>query len=184
MSLAEPTNQCGLDVGHGHGVHFYPGLLLLKMSHDGAFKFSIGDRWRESKSDGHADGVVGGQIVEVALGFVNGPIREQGVLQKDDIAEAGFDRHIFVGVLLGVGEKLGQFANDGVLDGDGVVGYLSNNIRAPDGGIGMNSFFISESNRSEVVGGTGPLERGLSFSNHFVNGAVTGVAIIGNWWGR
>ena len=45
MGLAEPTNQCcGLNVGHRHGVHFYPGLLLLKMSHDGAFRFAIGDR--------------------------------------------------------------------------------------------------------------------------------------------
>ena len=86
MSLAEPTNQCGLNVGHRHGVHFYPGLLLLKMSHDGAFKFAIGDRWRESKSEGHSDGVVGGQTVEVALGFVHGPIWEKVVLRKDGIA--------------------------------------------------------------------------------------------------
>ena len=86
MSLIEPTNQCGLNVGHGHGVHFYPGLLLLKMSHDVAFKFSIGDGWRESKPEGHLDGAVGGLIVEVALGFVNGPIWKKVVLRKDGIA--------------------------------------------------------------------------------------------------
>ena len=40
-------------------------------------------------------------------------------------------------MLLGVGEKLRQFANDGVLDSGGVIGCLGNNIRAPDGGIGM-----------------------------------------------
>ena len=152
MSPAEPTNQCGLDVGHGHGVHFYPGLLLLKMSHDFAFKFAIGDRQRESKPEGHADSVVSDKIVEVAFVFVNGPIQEKIVLRKDNIAEAGFDHDIFVVVFLEVGEKMGQFANDEVLDGDGVVGCLSNNIRAPDGGIGMNSFFPSESNWGEVVG--------------------------------
>ena len=86
MGLAEPTNQCGLNVGHRHGVYFYPGLLLLKMLHDGVFKFSIGDRWRESKPEGHSDGVVGGQVVEVALGFVNESIWEKVVLQKDSIA--------------------------------------------------------------------------------------------------
>ena len=68
MSLTEPINQCGLDVGHGHGVYFYRGLLLLKMSHDVAFKFALGDRWRDSKPEGHVDGVVGDKIVEVALG--------------------------------------------------------------------------------------------------------------------
>ena len=61
-------------------------------------------------------------------------------------------------MLLGVGEKLGQFANDGVLDSDGVVGCLGNNIRAPDGGIGMNSFFPGKSNRGEVVKQAGLLE--------------------------
>ena len=152
MSLAEPTYQCGIDVGHGHGVHFYPGLLLLKMSHDVAFKFAIGDRWRESKPEGHLDGAIGDKIVEVALGFVNGPIREKVVLRKGDITDACFDHDIFGVVLLGVGEKLGQFANDGVLDGDGVDGCLSNNIGAPDGEIGMNSFFPGESNGGAVVG--------------------------------
>ena len=55
-------------------------------------------------------------------------------------------------MFLGAGEKMGQFANEGVLDGDGIVECLSNNIRAPDGGIGMNSFFPSESNRGKIVG--------------------------------
>ena len=70
MGLTESTNQCGLNVGHRHGVYFYPGLLLLKMPHDGAIKFAIGDCWRESKPEGHSDSAIGGHIVEVALGFV------------------------------------------------------------------------------------------------------------------
>ena len=55
------------------------------------------------------------------------------MVQKEDIAEADFDRDIFVVVFLCVGEKLGQFANERVLDSDGFVGWLGNIIRAPDG---------------------------------------------------
>ena len=47
----------------------------------------------------------------MVFGFINGPIKEKVMLQKDDIAEACFDCEIFVVVFLGVGENIGQFSN-------------------------------------------------------------------------
>ena len=139
-------------------MHFYPGLLLLKMSHDVAFKFAIGDRGRESKPESHADGVICDKIVEVSFGLVDGPMRNKVVLRKDDIAVSGFDGEIFGVVLLSGREKMSKFLNERMLDGNGVVRCLGNNIRTPDCRIGMNSFFPRELNGSEVVRQTGLLE--------------------------
>ena len=60
---------------------------------------------------------------------------------------------------------MGELSNEGVLDSNGVIGCLGNNIRALDGGIGMNSVFPSKLDRGEVVGLTEPLKRGPSFGN-------------------
>ena len=64
----------------------------------------------------------------------------------------------------------------------GIVRVLCNNIRAPDSGILMDSVFPRKSDRGKVVGWTRLLERGPSFCNHFIDGAFTGVAVIGIWW--
>ena len=132
-------------------MHFHPGPLLSKVPHDGAFKGTIRDLWRKSNA-GHADGVISDKIVEVAFAFINEPIGEKVVLQKDDIAVTSFECETGVVVFLSGGEKMGEFLNEGVLDGNGVIRCLGNNARALDGGIGMNSFFPSESNWGEVVG--------------------------------
>lgn len=88
-------------------MRFGPGLLLLKVAHDGAFKFTIRDLFRKSNPEGHAYGFIGDKVVEVAFGFVNGPIEEKVVLSSTyGIAVASFDCEIGAVVFLGVGEKL------------------------------------------------------------------------------
>ena len=66
----------------------------MKLSHDGAFKFPIRDRPRESKPEGHTDSIVCSKMVEVAFGVIDGPNREEVRQRENDIAEAGFDSEI------------------------------------------------------------------------------------------
>ena len=73
--------------------------------------------------------------------------------------------------------------NERVLNGSGVVRGLGDNIRTLNGGIGMNIFFPCESNKSKIIGRAGLLEGGPGFGNHFVNRAVTVIAVVCNWWG-
>ena len=107
MRLTQLANQGGLNGCHQHGVRFNEGLRLLKVSHDGAFKFFIRDLWRKSHPEGHANGVISDKVVEVAFGFINGPIGEKVMLSKYGIAVASFNGEIEVVVFLGVGEKMG-----------------------------------------------------------------------------
>ena len=152
MSFAKPTNQRRLEVGHRHGVQFDPGLLVLKLLHDSVFKLSIRDCRREANPESHADGVVRDKIVVMTFSFVDGPIRKKVGQGKDNIAVAGFNGEMGVVMLLSCQEKMSQFSNERVLNGDGIVRRLGDNIRAPNGGIGMNIFFPRESNGSKVVG--------------------------------
>ena len=88
-------------------VRLDQGLLLLKVMHDDAFfNFTIRDLWRKSNPEGCADGVISDKVVEVASGFINGPIGEKVVLSKYSIAVASFDCERRSVVFWGMGEKM------------------------------------------------------------------------------
>ena len=96
---------------------------------------------------------------------------------------ASFDSEIGGVVFLSCQEKVFEFLNEGVLYVVGVVRRLGDNIGASDGGIGMNSFFPRETDGSKIIVQAGFFEGGPCFGNHFVNGAVTIITVICNWWG-
>lgn len=87
----------------------------------------------------------------MALGFIDGPNREEVRQSKNGIAEAGSDSEIGGVVFLSCREKMSQFLNEGVLYGGGVVGRLCDNIRALDIGIGVNRFFPCETEGMKII---------------------------------
>lgn len=65
---------------------FDPSLLLLKVVHHGAFKFTKKYFWRKCDLESHADVDVGDMVVEVLFSLVDRPIGEEFAVSKDGSA--------------------------------------------------------------------------------------------------